>query len=285
MSHEQMLAWLDQANAGQVQAAADRLVAAAAEIRKIADELKVRPQWVRWKGEGASAFRTWSGDLANSTFRLGDFSEESAKWLTRASEAIATAQASIPRDKAGAEGNLAAAQANPNDPDARAVGAKSTGELERLAAAKEKVRQEAAAEMRKLGQAYQLSAQQLEGLERPRFRPLPTQVAPPASQEARSGPPPGGGGGPGPSGGESGGALPGTPPSGAPVPPTAVLGPTGSGPEPDPLPGTAPRPAPQVPDPVGVRVDGTGPLPDAPTAPPPSPSGGTSTPVRPDGTA
>ena len=53
MSHEQMLAWLDQANSGTVQAAADRLVSAAEEIRKIAEELKVRPQWVEWKGEGA----------------------------------------------------------------------------------------------------------------------------------------------------------------------------------------------------------------------------------------
>ncbi len=73
-----MLAWLDQANAGTVQAAATRLTAAAKEIRKIAEELKVRPQWVEWKGEGADAFRAWTGDLANSTLRLGDFSADSA---------------------------------------------------------------------------------------------------------------------------------------------------------------------------------------------------------------
>ncbi|GGR69770.1 hypothetical protein GCM10010252_04810 [Streptomyces aureoverticillatus] len=285
MSHEQMLEWLDQANSGVVQAAADRLVAAATEIRKIADELKVRPQWVRWKGEGATAFRTWSGDLANSTHRLGDFSEQSAKWLARASEAIATAQASIPRDKGAAQANLKAAQAAPNDPDARAVGAKSAGELAKLEAAKEQVRQEAAAEMRKLGQAYQLSAQQLEGLERPRFPPLPAEVAPPPSQVARSASPPSGGGWPEPSGGERGGAVLGAPSSGAPKPPTAVLGPSGSGSGPDLLPGAAPRLAPQAPDPVGVQVDGTTTLPDVSSAPPSSPPGGTSTPVRPDGTA
>ena len=52
MSHEAMLAWLDQANSGTVQGAADRLAAAAKEIRKIAEDLKVRPQWVEWKGGG-----------------------------------------------------------------------------------------------------------------------------------------------------------------------------------------------------------------------------------------
>lgn len=97
------------------------------------------------EGEGAEAFRTWSGDLANATLALGDFSQDSAKWLTRASEAIGTAQASIPRDKAGAKANLDAATAAHNDPDAAAVASKSSSELQAIAANKEKVRQEAAA--------------------------------------------------------------------------------------------------------------------------------------------
>jgi hypothetical protein len=179
MSHEQMLAWLDQANAGTVQGAADRLIAAAEEIRKIAEELKVRPQYVEWKGEGADAFRTWSGDLANSTLRLGDFSEGAAKWLGEASGAIATAQASIPRDTRSAQANLDATQAAHNDPDAATVSSKSASELAALAADKEKVRQEAAAQMRKLGQTYSLSSTQLDGLERPKFPPPPEAFVPP----------------------------------------------------------------------------------------------------------
>lgn len=173
MSHEQMLAWLDQANASEVQAAADRLMAAAKEIRKIAEELKVRPQWVAWKGEGADAFRAWANELANSTYRLSDFSEDAAKWLGQASNAIATAQASIPRDTKGAEANLAAATAARNDPDAAAIRAKSASELAALKESREKVRQEAAAQMRKLGQTYKLSATQLNNLERPKFPPPP----------------------------------------------------------------------------------------------------------------
>ncbi len=179
MSHEQMLAWLDQANAGEVQAVADRLRAAAEEIRKIAEELKVRPQWVAWKGEGAEAFRAWANDLANSALRLGDFSEGAAKWLGQASNAIATAQASIPRDTKGAQANLAAAMAAHNDPDAAAIRTKSASELAALKADQEKVRLEAAAQMRKLGQSYKLSATQMDNLERPKFPPPPNAIRPP----------------------------------------------------------------------------------------------------------
>ncbi|MER7493142.1 translation initiation factor IF-2 [Streptomyces pharetrae] len=177
MSHEQMLAWLDQADSGTVQAAAQKLVAAAEEIRKIADELKIRPQWVEWKGEGADAFRTWAGDLANSALRLADFSGDSGKWLSQASGAIATAQAAVPRDESSTSANLAAARAHHNDPDAGAVAAKSGAELAALKAHKEKVRQEAAVEMRKLAQAYDLSSTQMDGLERPRFPPPPSAIS------------------------------------------------------------------------------------------------------------
>ncbi|CAM5546438.1 hypothetical protein SALBM311S_08240 [Streptomyces alboniger] len=187
MSHEQMLAWLDQANSGTVQAAADRLIAAAKEIRSIAEDLKIRPQYVEWKGQGAQAFRTWAGDLANSTLRLGDFSEDAAKWLGQASGAIATAQASIPRDMPGAKANLAAAQSAHNDPDAAAVSAKSRSELDALTADREKVRLEAAAQMRKLGQSYQVSSTEMGKLERPKFPPPPEAFVPEGSAAVHSG--------------------------------------------------------------------------------------------------
>ena len=178
MSHEQMLAWLDHANSGTVRLAADRLTAAAEEIRRIGEELKVRPQHVEWKGEGADAFRTWAGDLANSTLRLGDFSDDAAKWLGQASDAIAHVQASIPRDTKSARVNLNSAPLAHDDPYATAAHTKSATELTAIAAAKEKVRQEAALQMLKLGQSYRLSATQLDGLERPAFPPPPTELQP-----------------------------------------------------------------------------------------------------------
>ncbi|WOX11850.1 translation initiation factor IF-2 [Streptomyces sp. N50] len=179
MSHEQMLAWLDQANSGTVRLAADRLTAAAEEIRRIGEELKVRPQYVEWKGEGADAFRTWAGDLANSTLRLGDFSDDAAKWLGQTSDAIAHVQASIPRDTKNAQANPNAASRAHNTADTTAVTPNSATELAAIAAAKEKTRQEAASQMLKLGQSYRLSATQLDGLERPVFPPPPDAIRPP----------------------------------------------------------------------------------------------------------
>ncbi|MFJ8887462.1 hypothetical protein ACIRJR_29205 [Streptomyces sp. NPDC102402] len=187
-----MLAWLDMANSGAIQGASDRLIGAAKEIRKIAEELKVRPQAVEWKGEGATAFRTWSDDLANATLRLGDYSEGASKWLAQASDALASAQVSIPRTDAGAQANLDAAKAARNDPDASAVAQKS---LETLLAAKEANRQEAAAQMRKLAQSYALSASQMDGLEKPVFPPPPGAIVPERSggiDDARTWGPPGG---------------------------------------------------------------------------------------------
>ncbi|QNP69690.1 translation initiation factor IF-2 [Streptomyces roseirectus] len=178
MSHEQMLAWLDQANAGVVSGAADRLKKAATEIQSIADELKVRPQWVAWKGEGADAFRTWAADLANATLRLSDFSRDSGTWLGHASDAISLAQSSIPRDLPGATANLAAANAAHNDPDAASIASKSSAELAALKADREKVRLEAATQMNKLAQSYSWSATQLNSLERPKLPPPPEAFVP-----------------------------------------------------------------------------------------------------------
>ncbi|WP_405480807.1 translation initiation factor IF-2 [Streptomyces sp. NBC_00009] len=180
MSHEEMLAWLDQANSGGVQAAAGKLTAAAKEIHKIADELKVRPQWVKWKGEGADSFRSWAADLANATLGLGDYSEGAAKWMGEAANAISTAQATIPRDKHSAKANLDAAQAAHNDPDAQSVASKSSSELAAIAADKEKVRLEAAGHMEKLGQAYSLSSGQMDQLtaKKPKFPPPPAAFVP-----------------------------------------------------------------------------------------------------------
>lgn len=175
MTHEEMLRWLDEAAGGEIQGAADRLVSAAKEIRRIAEDLKVRPQRVEWKGAGADAFRTWSADLANATLRLGEYSEGASKWLTEASNAIASAQTSIPRPESGARAGLVAALATRDDPAAPAGERRSA---ETLLASTEADRQEAVAQMRRLAQSYAFSASQLTGLEKPVFPPLPQEVVP-----------------------------------------------------------------------------------------------------------
>lgn len=183
-THEEMLKWLDQAHSGEIQWAADRLKSAASEIRKIGEELKVRPQLVEWKGEGAHAFLTWSADLANATLRLGDYSEATSKVLGEASNAIALAQASIPRTEASAQANLEAALAARNDPDASAVAKKSA---ETLIVSTEKNREEAAARMRSLSQTYTHSMEQMTSLDKPVFPAMPEVIAPEDVQQRAGG--------------------------------------------------------------------------------------------------
>lgn len=274
MRHEDMLAWLDQANSGVVRGAADKLVAAAAEIHRIAEDLKIRPQYVQWKGEGADAFRVWSGDLANATLKLGDYSEGAGKWLAQASDAIAQAQVSIPRDALSAQANLDTAAANRNDPDAAAVGRKSVSELEALAAGKEAVRQEAAAQMRKLGQAYQLSAMQMDGLEKPSFPPPPKAIMPTGEGVyGRDLTSPGSradGGAGAVAAGASGARV-----AGPEAQDRTASGKSGSG-------AVAPQPTVPPDRPVGMEIDGVATLPQAPSTPSAGPPGVPST-GRPDG--
>ncbi|MDF6042733.1 hypothetical protein LRD69_11295 [Streptomyces sp. JH14] len=254
MSHERMLQWLDAARSGEIQGAADRLASAATEIRKIAEDLKVRPQWVEWKGAGADAFRTWSADLANSTLRLGDYSEGASQWLARASDAIASAQASIPRTHAGAQADLDAALAARNDPDASAVAKRSA---ETLIATNQANRDEAAREMRKLAQSYEFSSSQMNVLEKPVFPPPPEAIAPPSRGNRNEGTTPEFGNGAAAAGTAYGA---GTERQG--VDPgkdvTALPGSPGV---------SAPSVTPGASQPVGMAIDGAGVLTDAPSAP------------------
>ncbi|WP_158712334.1 hypothetical protein [Streptomyces sp. NRRL F-5135] len=175
MSHEDMLSWLDRADSGAVQGAADTLSAAAGEIREIAEQLKARPERVEWQGEGYKAFIEWSASLASATFRLAEYSDGASQWLGHASNAIAEAQSAIPRDVAGAKANLAAALNAPNDPDSDLVIGKSSSTL---ATDAERNRLEAATQMRRLANVYEHSQTQMGKLEVPTFQPPPTEFVP-----------------------------------------------------------------------------------------------------------
>ncbi|MEU1464412.1 hypothetical protein ABZ467_27650 [Streptomyces sp. NPDC005727] len=179
MSHEEMLDWLDKVNPAIVQAGAEKLLAAADEIEKIATELKTRPQYVEWRGRGADSFRAWGGDLANAALRIADYSADSGNFLTHAADAIARTKSSIPRNDGGAQADIDAAKATPNDPDAAGI-------LARATARKEAVRQQAADEMTKLGQAYQQSAERLTGIKPPKVPPPPDAIVPKGSKNVGS---------------------------------------------------------------------------------------------------
>ncbi|MFH8818785.1 hypothetical protein [Streptomyces sp. NPDC017862] len=171
MPHEQMIAWLDQANSAVVKAAADRLATAASAIEKIGEELKIRPQFVDWKGRGAESFRTWSADLANATLRLGEYSKGASMQLSHAADAIALAKAATPRPDAGTKANLDAALSVPNDPD-------STTLVQKLSGALETDRKAAAKQLENLSQAYDQSVDGIGKLKKPEFPPPPQVISP-----------------------------------------------------------------------------------------------------------
>ncbi|QNE77050.1 hypothetical protein F0344_22715 [Streptomyces finlayi] len=267
MSHERMLRWLDQTNSGAVQGAADRLLSASTEIKKIAEDLKIRPQIVEWKGEGANAFRTWTADLANATLRLAEYSEGASKRLAEASDAIALAQMAIPRTHAGAQANLDAALAARNDPDASAVARTSA---ETLIAGKEANRQEAAQVMKRLSEAYELSSDRITGMDVPKFPPPPEAFVPNADQYDSTG-----GGDYSRTGGAIGGTAGGV--AGGPAAYAREAESAGGGVAVTPGLVQSPSSSGTMPRSVDMEIDSVATLPDAPAIPsatPPSMPGG-----------
>ncbi|MFH8425529.1 WXG100 family type VII secretion target [Streptomyces sp. NPDC018038] len=196
MSHQQMLAWLDEASTFYVGNAAGRLKAAAEEMHRIATQLKNRSGRVAWEGEAEKAFNEWAESVVSSTHALGDFSTDAAKWMDNAAEAIATAQSAIPRytSHESAKANLAAAQKYRNDPDSQTIARNAKSQMaasEELKAieAKEKANQQAAAaEMEKLSSSYQWSSFNMTSLTPPTFPPPPGDFVPASGQQRGSDP-------------------------------------------------------------------------------------------------
>ncbi|MFJ2786852.1 MULTISPECIES: hypothetical protein [unclassified Streptomyces] len=186
MSHQQMLAWLDEASSFYVGNAAGRLKEASEEMHRIAEQLKNRTGRVEWEGEAEKAFNVWAESVVSSTHSLGTYGSDAATWMDHAAQAIATAQSATPRytSHASAKENLAAAIKYRNDPDSATVAnnaKKSMAASEDLKAIEAKERanqQEAAAELEKLSGAYTWSSYNMKGLEPPTFPPPPGDFVP-----------------------------------------------------------------------------------------------------------
>ncbi|WP_260605746.1 hypothetical protein [Streptomyces sp. WAC01280] len=186
MSHQQMLAWLDEASSYYVGDAAQRLKSVAVQLERIAAELSASMRRMDWEGEAEKAFVEWATNVANSTKGLADYSERGAIWMEDNSAAIASAQSAMPRyaSHASAKENLEAALKYRNDPDSRTVAANAKSAMaasEELAAieAKEKANKEAAAaEMERLSSAYQWSSSNMRNNVPPTFPPPPGAFVP-----------------------------------------------------------------------------------------------------------
>ncbi|MFB7589511.1 hypothetical protein [Streptomyces sp. NPDC056169] len=195
MSHQQMLAWLDEASSFYVGDAAQRLKSVAVQLERIAEELSASMRRMDWEGEAEKAFVEWATNVANSTKGLADYSERGAIWMEDNSAAIASAQSAVPRytSHASAKENLEAALKYRNDPDSRTIASNARSQMaasEELAAieAKEKANKEAAAaEMERLSSAYQWSSSNMKNNVPPTFPPPPGAFVPPDPGRGRQG--------------------------------------------------------------------------------------------------
>ncbi|MBD0714699.1 WXG100 family type VII secretion target, partial [Streptomyces sp. CBMA370] len=186
MTHQQMLEWLDEASTFSVGNAAERLRAASAEMHRIATQLKNRTGRVDWKGEAEKSFTDWAESVVSATHSLGEYSTDAAKWMDHAAHGIATAQSATPRytSHASAKANLEAAMKYRNDPDSATVArnaknAMAASEDLKAIEAKEKENKEAAAaEMKRLSEAYTWATQNMKGLAAPSFPPPPGDFVP-----------------------------------------------------------------------------------------------------------
>ncbi|MBP2582459.1 hypothetical protein J3A78_002937 [Streptomyces sp. PvR006] len=189
MSHQQMLAWLDEASEAGVRLAGDRLKAASVELERIAKELKSRSGRVDWKGKAEQAFNEWAADVVSSTFSLSSYSGRGAEEMHKTAQAIASAKSAMPRytSHESAKANLAAAQKYRNDPDSADVARNAqkaiaaSEDLKAIEAKELATKQAAADEMRKLSSAYHWSGFHMTSVAPPTFPPPPGAFVPPDS--------------------------------------------------------------------------------------------------------
>lgn len=182
MTHEQLAALIDAASSEGASHLAGKLSKAASTITKIGDDLMTHVKGLEWQGEGGDAFRDWGGQTAGSTLRLGQYAEVASRWMETVAQAVAEAKAAMPKvsettqakaDLAEAKGTIAAARqpGSANDPDARKLAQTAQTDATAAQGRIEAARGEAIQQLRKLAQAYEYSAQQVNSVQPPTFSP------------------------------------------------------------------------------------------------------------------
>ncbi|MFV0129685.1 hypothetical protein ACLGI4_18575 [Streptomyces sp. HMX112] len=181
MSNEELLAMLQPANKATAEHLAQKLTSAAEVITSIGDDLKLRAGLLHWDGEGAEAFRDWTGATGNATLRLGAYAKEAGKWMSEVAQAIAEAHSGLDeiakastaakKDHATAQGSLEEARSDSGSGKDGKAAATAAADVATAAAMREATRVAAMMKLRKLGQTYTQSGDQMNRLERPKFPP------------------------------------------------------------------------------------------------------------------
>ncbi|MGW6456596.1 WXG100 family type VII secretion target [Streptomyces sp. NPDC055078] len=183
MTTEQLLALLTPANKETAMTIAAKLSKASEAIQDIADDLKLRVPLVKWEGEGGDAFKDWANETANATLRLGEYAKGAGKWMTDVAQAIAEAQSGLDELKksaSAAQSDYGDAKKTHNaavhDPGAGKDAAKDAkSDMDLARAGMEAARLASVDRLRKLGETYTQSGEQINRLEPPTFPP-PAQL-------------------------------------------------------------------------------------------------------------
>lgn len=182
MTHAQLAAMLASANSEGAYELAAKLSKAASTITKIGDDLMTYVKGLEWQGEAGDTFREWGGQTASATLHLGEYAEVASRWMGIVSQAIAEAKAVMPdtsettaaqADLRNAEKSLAATKepGARNDPDSKKLAQTAQSDATAAQGRIDAARYEAVQQMRKLAQAYQQSAAQVNSVEPPTFVP------------------------------------------------------------------------------------------------------------------
>ncbi|WP_171171052.1 WXG100 family type VII secretion target [Streptomyces sp. I05A-00742] len=194
VSHEQLWAMIEHADAGKIDQVAKKLHEAANTIREIGTDLKEHAGKVDIRSEGGTAFHTWGADMGNATVRLADYSEKAGDWLAHAANTLRAVKTEMPPVPTAAKATLEqfdklypGFRDNPLLFNNEAVsklnrGGPSTFQV--AAAAKEiaEGHKEAAGAMRKLANQYNDSGEEISGATRPNFPPMPGVMMPEAPE-------------------------------------------------------------------------------------------------------
>ena len=139
-------------------------------IKEAADELNGHIDKVRWVGQSGSDFRIWGTNLVASTTELSKFAGDAGDQLATAAVGLASVRGSMPsRDT----------EANRKRPEHFTEAEKAANKDEYSAAVRvEKDRQEAINQMNRLASYYAVSGHELENLQAPTFKSMPSVGVP-----------------------------------------------------------------------------------------------------------
>ncbi len=165
MSHQQLYEIVQHADSTKLSDASTALMAAWTDLTGLAEEMRLHAENVKWKGEGAEAFRSWMEELSKQTLHLASYTWGIGNNIGVAALGLADVKSAMPK---------------PDSPGAKLVPMCYVDEDKEKARLKnEPDRQEAIKQIVKLDSYYETAHTYMKtALEEPNFPPLPDALTP-----------------------------------------------------------------------------------------------------------